>query len=77
MPAYVTSTMPALTMIVGDFHNLLVGIFGAGIELAVNQGGKTSAGFIFATGKVQVRAMLSADAGARAPASFTVATSIT
>lgn len=77
MPGYVSSSMPAAKAIVGDFSNLLVGIFGAGIEIAVNEGGQTAADFKFMRGITQVRAMLHADAGARAPASFSVATSIT
>jgi HK97 family phage major capsid protein len=77
MPGYVSSTMPSATAIIGDFANLIVGIFGAGIEIAVNEGGQTAADFKFMRGVTQVRALLYADAGARAPASFSVATSIT
>jgi hypothetical protein len=69
--------MPAATMLVGDFANLIVGVFGAGVAIDVNVGGKTSADFMFQRGETQVRAMLMCDANARTPSSFTVASSIT
>jgi HK97 family phage major capsid protein len=77
VPAYVTTSMPAATMLVGDFANLIVGVFGAGVAIDVNVGGKTSADFMFQRGETQVRAMLMCDANARTPSSFTVASSIT
>ena len=77
MPAYVSSTMPTAKAIIGDFANLIVGIFGAGIEISINEGGQTASDFKFMRGTVQIRATLMADANARTPASFSVASSIT
>jgi len=66
--AIVTNQMPADTMLLGDFSSLLLGIWGNGIEIAVDP----SAGF--ASGSVRVRAIMTADFALRSPESFAKST---
>jgi len=66
--AIATNQMPADTVLLGDFSSLLFGIWGNGIELAVDP----SAGF--ASGSVRVRAIMAADFALRHPESFAKST---
>jgi len=60
----VTNQMPADTILLGDFSSLLFGIWGKGVEVAVDNSTH------FASGSVRVRAIMTADFALRHPESF-------
>ena len=68
--AIATNHMPADTILLGDFSSLIFGIWGKGIELAVDP----AAGF--ASGSVRVRAIMAADFALRQPESFAKSTAV-
>jgi HK97 family phage major capsid protein len=70
-PAYATRAMPAATMLCGDFTNVVIGLFGPGVELMVDP--YTA----FKTGVINVRAIVSCDVGVLFPPSFAKSSSIT
>jgi Phage capsid family len=65
--ALVSTAAPAGTLIAGDFENVIIGLFGVGIELVVNPFA------VFKNGIIAVRAMLSVDLALIHPAAFSVA----
>jgi hypothetical protein len=68
--AYTSQALPAATLVVGDWSQLLLAQWGAGPVLEVDP--YTS----FKTGVVAMRVMFSVDVGVRSPAAFSVATGI-
>lgn len=72
-PGYVTTDMPSATLICGAWPELLLAMWGPGVELAINPNDPTG----FKTGIVQVRVMVSCDVGVAHAAAFNAATSIT
>lgn len=72
-PAFVTSDMPSATLILGDWSQVLVGLWGPGVALEVNPYDADG----FKRGSVQVRVMVSVDVAVRQPAAFVSASSIT
>lgn len=72
-PAYVTTDMPAATMICGDFGHVYVGIWGEAFVLEVNPYEPTN----FRAGVIQARVLVSCDVAVLYPAGFVVASSIT
>lgn len=70
-PAIASSVAPADTLTVGAFGELIVGLWGDGIEIMVNPYSD------FSRGKISYRAWLSADIAVTTPAAFAVAKSIT
>jgi hypothetical protein len=71
--AYVTTDMPAATMICGDYGNVYVGIWGEAFVLEINPFDPTN----FRAGVIQARVLLSCDVAVLYPAGFAVASSIT
>lgn len=65
--AYATSTCPTGKLIVGDFSQLVLGIWGSGVDISID--GYTD----WATGKITMRLLLSVDTALLHPASFSVA----
>jgi HK97 family phage major capsid protein len=70
LPAHATKNAPAASLVVGDFRQCVVTIFGPGIRLDVDP----SQDFI--NGGIVLRAMLLVDVVAAQPSAFTVATSV-
>lgn len=67
-PAYSVTGVPAGTLTAGDFGQVIVGIWGDGLQIEVDP--FTS----FNTGAVSFRAWLTCDVGVSTPAAFSVAT---
>jgi len=70
-PAITSTSVPAATLITGDWRNLVIGVWGAGPIVEVDP---FSA---FKSGIIGVRILLTCDVGLVHPAAFVVATSIT
>ncbi len=70
-PAVASTLAPAATLTCGDFSQLIVAMFGDGLEITINPFSN------FATGKIAYRAWMTADVSVTTPAAFAVATSIT
>jgi HK97 family phage major capsid protein len=70
-PAFATKNAPATTLVVGDFGQSVVGIFGPGIRVDVDPSQD------FASGGLVARVLLMSDVAFPQPGSFTAATSIT
>ncbi|MGH6742659.1 MAG: phage major capsid protein [Bradyrhizobium sp.] len=70
-PAYSSKLIPAATLVFGDFSQVIVPVYGVGVELAVNPYHG------FAQGDVSFRAMVSMDVITRHAASFSVVSAIT
>jgi len=70
-PAITSTSVPAATLITGDWSNLVLGIWGSGVNIEVDPFSG------FTTGIIGVRCLLTADVGLVHPAAFVVATSIT
>jgi len=72
--AYASTDVPSATLLCGPLSQILVGMWGDGIELAVNPYDAT----LFKQGVIQVRVAMSVDVAVTCdPAAFTKATSIT
>ena len=71
-PGYVTTDMPSSTLIAGAWPELLLGLWGPGIELVVNPHEPTA----FTKGIVQVRCLVSCDGAVAHAAAFNAATSV-
>ena len=69
--AWATTSAPADSLLVGDFAQCVVAIWGAGPQLLVNPYQS------FATGGVSMRVMLNVDVGFLSRAAFAISTSIT
>lgn len=69
LPAYATTTMPAATLLAGDFSRVTLGIWG--LEVLADES------TYFAYGAVQYRVSLLCDVGVTQPAAFCAASSIT
>lgn len=69
--AYVSSKMPAGTLLAGDFRNIDILLFGRGIEVLVNPFAN------FQSGQVEFQVSVAMDVLAHYPASFTKSVSIT
>jgi HK97 family phage major capsid protein len=65
--AYATTTCPTGKLIVGDFSQLVLAVWGSGVDLSID------AFTDWATGKITMRLLLSVDTGLMHPASFAVA----
>jgi HK97 family phage major capsid protein len=65
--AYATTTCPTGKLIVGDFSQLVLAIWGSGVDISID--GYTD----WATGKITMRLLLSVDTALLHPASFSVA----
>ena len=72
-PGFVTTDMPSATLICGAWPEVLLGMWGPGVELAINPNDPTH----FKTGVVQMRVMVTCDVALTFPAAFNAATSIT
>lgn len=72
-PGYVTSDMPSAALICGAWPELLLGLWGPGVELAINPHDPTA----FTKGIVQVRCLVSCDVGVAHPPAFNAATAVT
>jgi hypothetical protein len=74
MPAFAATQMSAGTLLVGPWPRVVLGLFGAGLELTINPFDPSG----FKAGIVQARVLLSLDVGIAAdPAAFVKSTSIT
>jgi HK97 family phage major capsid protein len=71
-PAFVTSDMPTGTLICAAWPELLLGLWGPGIELAINPNDPDG----FKTGTTSVRCLVSCDVGLAHAAAFNAATAI-
>ena len=71
--AYVTTDMPAATMLCGDFSLVVLGIWGQGFQLEVNPYDPTG----FKAGTIQGRMIVSCDVACLHPSSFIKSESIT
>jgi len=71
LPAYATAACPTASLVVADFAQALLGIWGSGPEIAID------AYTGWSTGAVSIRVMLACDTALLHPASFSVSTSIT
>lgn len=71
LPAVASTLAPAATLTCGDFSQVIIAMFGDGLEITINPFSN------FATGKIAYRAWLTADVSVTTPAAFAVATSIT
>ncbi len=69
--AFVTSRMPANTLLMGDFSNVDVLLFGRGIEVLVNPFAD------FKSGRIEMEVAVAMDVRVHYPSSFTKITSIT
>jgi hypothetical protein len=69
--AFVTSRMPANTLLMGDFSNVDILLFGRGIEVLVNPFAD------FKSGRIEMEVAVSMDVRVHYPTSFTKITSIT
>ena len=72
-PGHVTTDMPSATLVCGAWPELLLGLFGPGVELAINPNDPTG----FKTGLMSVRVLVTCDVAIAHPAAFNAATSIT
>jgi HK97 family phage major capsid protein len=73
-PAFVSTDMPAATMLAGDFSNVWLGLWGSGIVIETNPYDPT----LFKTGVLQLRVIVSMDVALGcSPSAFVKATSIT
>jgi len=70
-PAVASTLAPAASLTCGDFSQVIIAMFGDGLEITINPFSN------FATGKIAYRAWLTADVSVTTPAAFAVATSIT
>lgn len=70
-PAAVSTLAPAATLTCGDFTQLVIALFGDGVEITINPFSN------FATGKIAYRAWLTADVSLISPAAFAIARTIT
>lgn len=71
IPAYATAACATATLVMGDFAQAVLGIWGAGPEIALDQ-------FTgWTTGKISMRVLLSVDTALLHPASFSTSVSIT
>ena len=71
--AYVTTDCPTATMVCGDFSDVLLGMWGPGLQIDISQGGTGR----FNLGLVSVRVMAFCDVAVLHPTSFCIASSIT
>ncbi len=71
IPAYASAACPAATLVIGDFAQAVLGIWGSGPEVAID------AFTGWASGSISLRVLLSVDTALLHPASFSVSTSIT
>lgn len=72
-PAYATTLMPAATMLSGSMSQIVLGLWGPGIEIQLNPNDPT----LFKSGVVQVAVVVSCDVGLVCPVTaFTKSTSI-
>jgi HK97 family phage major capsid protein len=71
--AYATSSMSSTLMLAGDFSRAVLGLFGPGVELAVNPNDPT----FFKSGIVQTRVLMVADVAAPQLGAFVKTTAIT
>lgn len=71
LPVVSSTLAPAASLTCGDFSQVLIAMFGDGLEITINPFSN------FATGKIAYRAWLTADVSVITPAAFAVATSIT
>jgi HK97 family phage major capsid protein len=69
--AYSSKLIPAQNLVYGDFSQIILPFYGAGIEIAVNENHN------FITGDIAFRAMVSMDVIVRHAASFSVVSGIT
>ncbi len=72
-PGFVTTDMPAATMIAGVWSEVLVGIWGPGFQVELNPYDPTS----FKAGVIEARLLVTCDVAVLYPAAFTIASSIT
>jgi len=72
-PGYVTTDMPASTMICGAWPSIWLGIWGSGFIIEVNPYDSTG----FKSGTIQARILVSMDVCILHPAAFCKAESIT
>ena len=72
-PAYVSTDVPAATMIAGAWSQIIVGLWGGGFVFALNPYDNSG----FKIGKIQARVIVSADVGVVHPTAFCVSTSVT
>lgn len=72
-PGYVTTDMPAATMIAGDWSSVLVPLWGSGVVIEFNPFDST----LFRSGVIQARVLVACDVMVVHPAAFSVASSIT
>lgn len=70
-PAYVTTDVPASTLICGDWSEIILGLWGSGLQVEVNPYANFQAGIIGA------RIIVGCDVAVKHAASFCVATSVT
>lgn len=71
--AYVSTDVPAATMIAGDWANVYLGIWGTGFLVEINPYEASA----FKSGVIQARILVSCDVAVLQPAGFVVAASIT
>lgn len=71
--AYVSTDVPAATMLCGDFSLVYLGFWGAGLVLEINPYEQTN----FRAGIIQARVLVSCDVAVLHPPAFIVASSIT
>lgn len=71
LPVVSSTLAPAASLTCGDFSQVLVALFGDGVNIQVNPYSN------FASGKIAYRAWMTADVSVITPAAFAVATSIT
>jgi hypothetical protein len=72
-PGYVTTDMPAATMVAGDWADIILALWGPGFELSFNPYEQSK----FIAGITTARVLVSMDVAVQHPASFCAATSIT
>jgi HK97 family phage major capsid protein len=72
-PAYVSTDLPAGVMIAGDFSNVYVGVWGAGLIVEINPHDPQA----FKAGIIRARVLVSLDVAVLHPSGFVVASSIT
>lgn len=72
-PAYVSTDVPAATMICGAFEAIYLGIWGNGFVVEINPHDPTG----FKSGQIQARILVSCDIAVLHPAAFNVSTAIT
>ncbi len=72
-PGYVTTDMPSATLLCGAWPELLLAMWGPGIEVQINPDDPA----LFKTGAVQMRCLVSCDVGISHATAFNAATAIT